>query len=273
MKQIFVVLFLGLVAITKAQTPSLEKIWVTDTVIAVPESVLPDFNNNTLYISLVDGAPWIADGKGGVGKLSMDGKHYDSTWITGLDAPKGMGIYGNRLFIADLSNVVVVDIKQGKIEKKIAIDSASWLNDISINNEGVVFVSDSKTGKVWSIKNDQPSLFLSDIKGVNGLKCVNNDLFIGGGKSFLKANMQKQLSTIALLPESIDGIEPVGNGDFILSAWIGVIYYLAADGKITVLLDTHLQKKNTADIGYDNAKKIIYVPGFFGKTITAYKLK
>jgi hypothetical protein len=57
--------------------------WETDTIVAIPESVLPD--KNILYISLIDGGAWNADGKGGIGKLSFNGKQYNSTWITGAD--------------------------------------------------------------------------------------------------------------------------------------------------------------------------------------------
>jgi hypothetical protein len=39
------------------------------------------------------------------------------------------------------------------------------------------------------------------------------------------------------------------------------------------LLDTHVEKKNTADIGYDPVNKIVYVPTFNAKTVVAYKLK
>ena len=67
----------------------LEKIWETDSIVAVPESVLPDVKNGILYISLIDGPGWEADGKGGVGKLGADGKKYEATWITGLNARKG----------------------------------------------------------------------------------------------------------------------------------------------------------------------------------------
>ncbi|MEO8765001.1 MAG: ATP-binding protein [Ginsengibacter sp.] len=257
---------------TYAQKHSLEKIWETDSIVAVPESVLPDAGKSILYVSLIDGAGWDADGKGGVGKLSPDGKNYDSTWITGLNAPKGMGIYGNRLFVADINNVAVIDIQQGKIEKKIVIDSASGLNDITVSDKGVVYVSDSKTAKIWKIENDKPQLYLSGMNGVNGLKCIKDELFIGSGKLFIKANAQKQLTNIAQLPEGIDGIEPVGNGDFILTAWVGYIYYVTAGGNIETLLDTHLEKKNTADIGYDPAKRIIYVPTFNAKTVAAYHL-
>lgn len=256
----------------KAQKHSLQKIWETDTIVAVPESVLPDAGKNILYVSLIDGGGWDADGKGGVGTLSPGGKDYNSSWITGLNAPKGMGISGNRLYVADINSVVVVDIKKGAIEKTMSIEGASGLNDITVSDKGIVYVSDSKTAKIWKIENDMPELYLSDVNGVNGLKCIKDDLYIGSGKSFVKANAQKQLTTIAQVPEGIDGIEPVGNGDFILTAWVGYIFYVTANGETETLLDTHLQKKNTADIGYDPAKRIIYVPTFNAKTVVAYKL-
>ena len=50
-----------------AQEHKLEKLWETDSVIAVPESVLPV--NGTLYVSLIDGGGWDADGKGGTACL------------------------------------------------------------------------------------------------------------------------------------------------------------------------------------------------------------
>jgi len=273
MKYILALFFSCALINSFAQKHSLEKIWQTDTIVAVPESVLADAGKNILYVSLIDGAGWDADGKGGIGKLMPDGKGYDSTWITGLSAPKGMGIYNNRLFVADINNVTVIDIKNGRVEKKINIDSASGLNDITISDKGIVYVSDSKTARIWRIENDKPELYLSNVNGVNGLKCIGDELFIGSGKSFIKANAQKQITNIAQLPEGIDGIEPVGNGDFILTAWVGYIFYVTTAGSVETLLDTHLEKKNTADIGYDSAKRIVYVPTFNAKTVVAYMLK
>ena len=249
----------------------LEKLWETDSVVAVPESVLPV--KNILYVSLIDGGGWDADGKGGVAKLNSDGKILDPTWITGLNAPKGLGIYGNRLYVADISVVVVIDIQKGEIEKKIAIDSAKGLNDITVTEKGIVYVSDSRTARIWRLENDRPALYLDSVKGVNGLKAIGDDLYIGAGKMFLKADSKKQITRIAELPQGIDGIEPDVNGNFILTAWGGYIWYVSADGRFETLLETHQQKKNTADIGYDAGKRIIYVPTFNAKTVVAYSLK
>lgn len=252
---------------------NLEKIWETDTIVAVPEAVLPDLKKGILYISLIDGGGWVADGKGGVGKLALDGKKYDSAWITGLNAPKGSGMVGNRLYVADITEVVVIDVQNGKIEKKIAVDSAMGLNDITVTDKGIVYVSDSRTTKIWRIENDVPKLYLDSMTGVNGLKAIGEDLYIGSGKLFLKADARKQITKIAEVTQGIDGIEPVGNGDFILTAWGGYIWYVYADGRVETLLETHAQKKNTADIGYDAQKRILYVPTFNAKTVAAYSLK
>lgn len=258
---------------SKSQTHSLEKLWQTDTVIAVPESVLPDFKKKLLYVSLIDGGAWDADGKGGVAILDMTGKVVNNNWITGLNAPKGLGIFGNKMYVADINEVVVIDIKKGKIDKKIAIDGASGLNDVTVTDKGVVYISDSKTAIIWKLENDLPVLYLENMKGANGLKAVKDDLFILSGKNFVKADVNKKLTTIVELPQSGDGLEPIGNGDFIATAWIGYIYYVHADGRFETLLDTHLDKMNTADIGYDPIKKIVYVPTFYAKKIVAYQLK
>lgn len=273
MKKIFFFLLIFASVSAKAQTHSLEKIWETDTIFAIPESVLPDLKNNILYVSLINGPSWEDDGVGGIGKLSPDGKNYDSTWITGLNAPKGLGMYENNLYAADNSEVVVIDIANGKVTRKIAIEGASGLNDITVDSKGVVYVSDSRTAKIWRIENNQPKLFLDDVKGVNGLKAIGSDLYIGAGKEFLKADANKKLTKIADLPQGIDGIEPVGNGDFILTGWSGYIFYVTASGQVETLLETHQERMNTADIGYDPEQRILYVPTFLAKKIVAYRLQ
>lgn len=263
--------FLFFATVAKAQTHSLEKIWETDTVVAVPESVLPV--KDILYVSLIDGGGWNMDGKGGIAKISRQGKIIDSTWIQGLHAPKGLGIIKNRLYAADIEQVIVINLHNGKIEKRISIEGAKGLNDITTTDQGVIYVSDSRTGRIWRIENDLPTLYIDSVKGVNGLKAVGNDLYIGAGKQFLKADAAKLLTKIVELPQGIDGIEPVGNGDFLLTAWAGYVWYVQADGQFQTLKETHQQKKNTADIGYDPQQRIVYVPSFNGKTVAAYKLK
>ncbi|TDH23447.1 ATP-binding protein [Segetibacter sp. 3557_3] len=271
MKYILSTILVALSIGATGQKHSLEKIWETDSIIAVPESVLPE--GNILYTSLIDGAPWGADGKGGVAKLTLAGKVIDTTWVTGLHAPKGMGRVGNSLYVADITEVVVVNVTNGKIEKRIKVESAVALNDVTVTDRGIVYVSDSRTGRIWRLENDVPQLFLENMTNVNGLKWVKNELYIASGKSFVRADSNKKITAIAELPEGGDGVEPVGNGDFIVTSWMGYVYYVTADGKVETLLDLTKEKKNTADIGYDPAKRIVYLPTFNGKTVAAYRLK
>ena len=130
----------------------LQKIWETDTTLAIPESVLPDVTNKILYVSLIDGPPWEADGKGGIAKVDLNGKIINANWITGLQAPKGLGMYGNKLYAADITGVAIIDIRKGAVESVIRIDSAQGLNDITVDNKGIVYVSDSKTEKFTVLK-------------------------------------------------------------------------------------------------------------------------
>ncbi|MGZ8537995.1 MAG: ATP-binding protein [Flavisolibacter sp.] len=273
MKKILCISLVVFSVYAKAQTHQLVKLWETDSVIAIPESVLPDTKKGILYVTLIDGGGWDVDGKGGIAKMDIDGKKYKSDWVVGMHAPKGMAIVKNKMYVADINQVFVIDIKKGKIDKKIAWDSALGLNDVTSDDKGIVYVSDSRTGKIWRIEKDVPTLYLDNLKGLNGLKAVGEDLYIGSGKTFVKANSKKELTTIAEVTQGIDGIEPVGNGDFILTAWMGYIWYVEAGGKVETLLESHAQKMNTADIGYDPEKRIVYVPTFNAKRVIAYQLK
>src|SRR5688572_33313994 len=112
-------LFAVMAALHSSGQHQLQKIWETDTTLAIPESVLPDIKNKVLYVSLIDGAPWEADGKGAIGKVDLSGKIINANWITGLQAPKGLGMYNNKLYVADMNSVVVIDIPKGAIERTI----------------------------------------------------------------------------------------------------------------------------------------------------------
>jgi hypothetical protein len=261
--------------ICKAQQQhELVKLWETDSILAIPESVLPDADEKVLYVSLIDGEPWGSDGKGGIAKLNPDGKILNSRWVEGLNAPKGMGLFKDKLYIADITKVVVVNIKTGKIEQKLPILGSEGLNDVTIDLNGIVYVSDSRTGQIFKINNGKSAVYLDSIKGVNGLKSIGSDLFILASPYFYKVGSNKKLVQIADgLEQGADGIEPIGNGGFIVSCWGGIIYSVSADGKKQILLDSQQQKMNTADIGFIPGKNIVYVPTFFKKTVAAYQLK
>lgn len=271
-KLIAALLLLIISASIRAQQHKLTKLWQTDSVIAIPESVLFDKEGDLLFVSQMGNNPNDKDGIGGIALMGTEGKLIDLNWITGLNSPKGLAKFGNKLYVADLTEVVLIDIKNTRVDQRIPIDSAVFLNDLTVDNEGIVYVSDSRTKRIHKIERGVPSLMFNNIAGVNGLKAIGDDLYIAGGKTFYKAGKDKQLVKLAELPNGGDGIEPIGNGDFLFSSWRGNIYYVYADGRNELLLDTSSEKINTADIGYDPVKRIVYVPTFWKKSVIAYKL-
>lgn len=275
MKYITAVLFATLLmACASHAQNNIIKLWTTDSTLAVPESVLFDAQNNVLYASLINGRPDSADGNGGIAKIGLDGKIINANWVTGLDAPKGMGKFGNTLYAADLTQVDVIDISTGKLTRRIPVAGSVFLNDITIDGKGVVYVSDTRTGKVHRIENDNVSTWLEDLKTPNGVLAVDNDLYVLTGGSLNKADANKKLTLLAEgMDESTDGIEQVAPGEFLISCWNGIVYYVKADGSKQTLFDTRSEKINSADIGYDPNKKIFYVPTFFRKSVVAYQLK
>ena len=109
----------------------LVKLWETDSVLKVPESVLFDAANKVLYAANIDGTdPWAKDGKGSIGKVGLDGKVISAEWVAGFNCPKGMGLHKGKLYVADLDELVVIDIAAGKIEKRIPVSGAGGLNDV-----------------------------------------------------------------------------------------------------------------------------------------------
>jgi DNA-binding beta-propeller fold protein YncE len=273
MKQILslaVILFAANIVFAQHQ---LLKKWETDSTLKVPESVLFDGKNNVLYVSNIDGAPDGKDGVGSIGKVGLDGKIIMVDWVTGLNAPKGMALVKNTLWVADVDQMVAIDIKEGKIIKTIPVEGAGFLNDVAADGQGIVYVSDSKTKKVHKIEKDKVSLVLENLQGPNGLLVHDNDLYVldNGTMNKVKKNELKQLASG--LEGHTDGIEHVKGNEFIVSGWEGVIYYVDANGKKEKLLDTRAEKINSADIGYDPKNKIVYVPTFFKNSVVAYQLQ
>lgn len=253
---------------------SLTKLWETDSVLKVPESVLFDKENKVLYVANIDGKdPWAKDGNGSVGKVGLDGKIIATDWVAGLNAPKGMGIYKGKLYVADVTELVVIDLKTGNIDKKIPVAGSEGLNDVSVGSDGVVWVSDSKGKKIYKVENGNASVFLENLKGPNGVLMRGKDFYILDNGGAYKVNSDKSLTMLADGMEGgTDGIENVTGNDFLVSCWQGAIWYVDANGQKTLLLDTKQQSKNTADIGFDAATKTVYVPTFWRNSIVAYKV-
>jgi hypothetical protein len=259
----------------RAQSPQFVKLWQTDSVFKVPESVLYDQKNQVLYVSNIDGTdPWGKDDKGSIGKLGLDGKVIAVEWVKGFQSPKGMAVHNGILYVADLDQLVSVDISKGQIVHRLTVEGASGLNDVSVDKKGIVYVTDSKGKKLFRVENGKAALFLDSLKAPNGVLADNGNLLIVDNGGLYQVGADKSLKLIADGMEGgTDGIEHVKNGDYLVSCWAGVVYYVKADGTKQVMIDTRDIKSNTADIGYQSSKQIVYVPTFWKNSVVAYQLK
>ena len=257
-----------------AQKATVQKIWATDTILKIPESVLVDDKENCLWVSNIDGASNGKDGKGSISKLSKTGAPINMDWVTGLNAPKGMAKYKQELYVADLTELVVIDIKKGVIKNKIKVEGSVFLNDVTVNKNGAVFVSDSRTGKVHRIENGIVSIEVENLQGPNGLLSIEDQLLILDRGSLLSVTPGGAISKIMDgMDPSTDGIERVAPNQYIVSCWNGIVYYIVAGAQKITLFDTRSEKINSADIGYDAKNKIIYVPTFMKNSVIAYQLQ
>jgi len=258
-----------------AKTPELVLKWESDSSLKVPESVLFDKAAQVLYVSNIDGTnPWEADGKGSIGKVGLDGKVIDTEWVSGLHGPKGMGMFNGKLYVADLGNIVVIDIAAGKIEKSIPIEGATGLNDISIDPNGLIYVTEYLAKKLYKVSNEKAELIAENLTQPNGVLYHNNELFLLDGTGMFKVNADKSLAKIADGMEGgLDGIENIEGNNFIVSCWEGALWHVNTDGTKHLLMDTRAEKRSTADIGFDPATKTVYVPTFFRNTVVAYELR
>jgi ligand-binding sensor domain-containing protein len=262
-------------ALPVAATPQLEPLWHTKD-LRIPESVLlgTAAKAPTLFVSEIEGQGNAADAQGGIALLNVDGSIRQQNWLRGLNAPKGLASFQGKLYVADLTELVVIDIETAKVLEKISAPDSVFLNDVAVDSQGTVYVSDTRKNRLYRLQQNKLSPWLENVEAANGLTFVGEQLFIGAGDKLFKADGQGNLTIVAQgFAERADGVEHVGNGDFIVSCWAGLVYYVHADGKLDLLLDNRPHKLNTADIGWDSTKQILYVPTFLGNSVQAYQLK
>lgn len=259
---------------------SLEKLWETSHVFQIPESVLYDPATGFIYVSNINGNPGAKDRNGFISKLSAEGKIISLKWATGLNAPKGMAIYGKKLYVSDVDNVACIDLFSGKILRKIPVPGAVFLNDVAADEAGNIYVSDSsgKNSVVYRVKNGKAEVWLKGgkIKSPNGLFYRDGILYIGtfsGGGRILAVDVKtKKIKVVANIGHGIDGLILDRDGFFLISDWRGRTELVTKEGKINLLLDTTSQKINSADLGYISEKWIVLVPTFFDNRVVAYRL-
>lgn len=262
----------------KAQTIDLKPVWESDTTLRTPESVLVDPEKKVIYVACINGGPALENKGSFIAKVGEDGKVIKLKFTENLNSTKGMGILGDKLYVTEMTQVAEIALATGKILNRYPIEGAKFLNDIAVDaKKGVIYITDSNDSKVWALTGGKTSLVLGGdpLKGTNGLLVENDQLLIGNGDgSLLSMDIAtKKLNTIAKVSGGIDGIVALGNKKYVVTEWSGKVWYVKADGTTELKIDTTKEKINTADIGYDPATQMLFVPTFFHNTVKAYSLR
>jgi hypothetical protein len=258
--------------------------WTVTSAIQTPESVYYDPASGYIFASQINGAPDGRDGNGAIVKLNGDGSVVSATFVTGLNAPKGLRACLGTLWTADLNEVVGVNVTDGAVRTRVSIPDAKFLNDVECTNDGAVYVSDMMGNRVYVVKDGSASVFLdSDVLDYpNGLLVDGDRLIVanwgqpsadfttkvpGRLTAFTFANKTRTMIGDASFG-NIDGVESDGRGGFILSDYLaGTVLRITATGERTLVRQF---KPGAADIGYVAAKGILLVPHMNENQVAAY---
>ncbi|MAW82337.1 MAG: hypothetical protein CMI63_19025 [Parvularcula sp.] len=258
-------------------TPDLEKLWIAEG-FSAPEGVAAapatGEGGGRFFISNVAGEPDRKDGEGWISILSDDGEIITEKFAEGMNAPKGMAVFGGRLYVTDIDQVLIFDVESGEPLGAVEIDRAQFLNDMTVW-QGGIFVSDSGAGKIHRIDGDQSMLWLEDdrLGGVNGVLGDGDTLYIAtmASGSLYAADTQGTLTEIATDMKNADGIGLVPGGGWLVSSFPGVIYYVSPEGEAAKLVDTREDGVLQNDLTMFG--DLVIVPNWNPGTVTAWKIR
>lgn len=259
----------------QAQEIRADLIWKTPRVFQTPESVLYDAGYDVMYVSNINGDPAARDGNGFISRLSVHGDVEVLKWIRGLNAPKGMGKIGDVLYVSDIDVLVEIDIPSQKILNRHAADDAVFLNDITTDRNGNVYISDSQSNKIYRFDGMNMELYFDDpvLDHFNGLFCRDNLLYVGCKDKILKINLiDRGYKEVMHGLGTIDGLNVDGTGNFIVSDWRGKVQYVVPPDTRILLFDTSAESIRAADIWFETALQMLYVPTFSDGRVMAYKI-
>ena len=255
-----------------------------------PESTI--VNKSDLYVSNVgkELKPTLKDGDGFISKLDINGKIKELHFIDGLDAPKGMGIIGNTLFVADINTLRGFDLQTKKEVFNVVFEGVNFLNDITVKDSNTLFIGASDTSAIYEVNISNKSYKkLMDFTVANGLfyedgilyaaqlGSTTQNMFDGKGKLFkidLKDN--NKLTQLGTFEGVLDGVTKVGNKVYV-SDWgnakkTGIIRVYDLKTKKESVLEAELFM-GAADFWIDEKSKKIFMPQMIGSKVTIFDLK
>lgn len=256
--------------------------------LSTPESVLWDAARNVWYVSNINGSPGAKDDNGFIMRLASNGTVMDSVpFINGADddvtlnAPKGMALTGDTLWVSDIDAVRGYNVTSGMQVASIDLAPmrATFLNDATTGPDGTVYISDTgiafdATGnvthpgksRVFAIKGGAASeaVVLPQGSGVNGIAWDSTRdalIMVSFASPAIWAWTPGATAAVDLGAGvgGADGLLVIDDSRVVYTSWADSSLNVFADGRSTTL---RKELPDPADVGYDPARRLIAVPLF-----------
>ncbi len=251
-------------------TPSLSLQWKISGSFTSPESAIYDPERGVAYVSNVAG--YTENGLGYISTINLKGELIEARWLEGINAPTGMAIAGDILYVADFNRLVAIDIPSASTTQIYDVDAENpGMNDVTISPAGDVFVSASAISAVYRLQNGELELWAQSdaLQFANGLFADEGYLYVAGyylRRIELATREIEKFGNDNLLID-LESIETDYAGGFFVSQ-IGdkPIMHVTTEGDVSELLDTGTF---TADMDYVHNHRILIAPSG-GDTVSAF---
>ncbi len=243
-----------------------------------PESVLYSGEHGVFFVSNVaSGNPVETKPVGYMSKISRDGKTVTAKWVTGLHAPKGMTIVGDFIYVADVTRVQKISISKSKIVKTINVKGSKFLNDITQDAAGNIYVTDMFTDVLHRIQNDKISPWIKDprINALNGLFTDGKEHLMStrwgnemdpqtwvtktpGDMAVIPLAKPTDITNVTTVQGNLDGIAVDQGGNLWISDWMnGNVFMMNKKGETKKMFNLG---SGTADLSIVKDQNLLVIP-------------
>ena len=246
-----------------------EVVWVASGKFCEPETVLP-LPDDTLLVSNVCG--FREAGNGFLTLLSADGDILNWRIIEDLDAPLGMTLLDGQLYLVDNNHLKIFSWPEYDLVEIIGLDTMV-ANDLAIDPDGTVYVTDTAGHQVIRIAADSTQSVFTDkaqFQGANGIHIDGRNLYIGGSRLWRVGLENEEVVTIG--PEwlaDIDGIEMEPTGALQITPVSGPLVRYCSNSRFEVLGGEGI---SSANHGYSANLGLALIPTGFDNTVIAVRI-